>query len=187
MNNYLINGKKLGFSSKDINQVIMEVLTSYMPIKPTTCGLTGKPILTNPRVVLIDGDVQNFLFSNLVITTQETKYAESFLHEITVNITPTKYENGKSISIRLWKSDDFGFLQEQNLKAIRKVCSDTEETNPFQLFLDLIYNGVKGIISVSVVKKSVNDVCYTEADTVHYQDICRYRINNDTNIVSPIK
>lgn len=181
-NNYLVNGKPLGFSCKDnLQTIIMEVLGSYLPIKPNDCMLTGKPILTQPRILLLDGDSQNVLFSNLVITNTETKFETSLVHEVMIKLE-------KGISIRVWKSDEYPFLYEDTLRIVRKTCF-CEVTNPIQLFLDLIYNGAKGIISVSVnSSKDRSNPLLTyvesETETVHYQDILKYRMLNQTNIES---
>lgn len=175
LKNYTINGKPLGFSSNNINEIVQEVLCSYLPIKPTTDMLTGKPILTQPRVVFIDGDSNNVLFSNLAIASIESNTNKSFQHEVIIKIR-------NRFTVKFWSFDDFPYMLENNIKIIKKYCKDSSEENPIQMFLDLISIGVKGLIFISIDIEE--DVLTTKTLSCHYMDIIRFRKLNPTNIVS---
>lgn len=182
LNNYLINGKALGFTKgENPSQIIPEVLRSYLPIKPSSCMLTGKPILTDTKILLLDGDPSNILFSNILVVTSEVTINSSFIHEVVV-------KSGK-YSVKFWSLDDFPLLSQNNKKIILKYFYETAEENPFQIFLDLVYLGVKGLVFTSVeLNESFTEShqSFTETHSCHYQDVIKYRIMNPTNIVSPL-
>ena len=186
LNNYIVNGKPLGFTlnaNASIGAIVQEVLSSYLPIKPTTCMFTGKPILTKPKIVLVDNNPENILFSNIAIVSNEDDTTSSFQHEIVFEFPV------KGISIKCWKFDGLDFFNESNLTKISKYVSENECSNPTQVFLDLISLGVKGLVYVSVktcASSEVKGITYTNLTTesCHYQDLIKYRMTNPTNIVS---
>jgi hypothetical protein len=175
LKNYIIKGKPLGFTSNNIGEIVQEVLLSYLPLAPTKCMLTGKPILTQPKIVFLDGDSENILFSNILFTSVENNTNKSFQHEVIL-----KFRN--RFTVKFWSFDDFPYMLENNIELIKKYCKDSSEENPLQMFLDLISIGVKGLIFVCI--DTEEDILTTKTLSCHYQDIIRFRKLNPTNIVS---
>ena len=177
LNNYIVNGKPLGFSSNTLGEIIPEVLRSYLPIKPTECMLTGKPILTKPKITLLDGNTENVLFSNILVTSAECNTNESFQHELLVKFKKEVVE----YSVKFWVFDNYPSLRDNNLKLLKKYFVGCPSFDSFQIFLDLISLGVKGIVFTTVTSTNGD---LEETESCHYQDILRYRMLNPTNIVS---
>jgi hypothetical protein len=166
--NYIVNNKPLGFNSdaKDYGSVLNQVLESYHPILTKKSMLSGKVILGTPTISVVDGNKSNILATNLIIISPEEK--DYFLNMTTIQ----SYEAG-SLLVKFWKIDGYDYYGEHNLSILRKVGIN----NAVEGFLSLMYEGFKGLVSVSYGIRD-GERNETIREEVAYSDILEYRRKN---------
>jgi len=171
MKYYLVKGKPLGFNSsaKDIASVIDQVLESYHPIITKKSMLSGNTILENPIISFIDGNKLNILATNLVIVSPDEKDFSLKMKTI------QSYERNGMI-VKFWKIEGYDFYLKNNLSILHKI-NISEFTNVVEMFLYLMYQGLKGLVSVSFGLQD-SETKETIREDVAYNDILEYRGKN---------